>query len=193
MKYFRMAVLFLCFVLCVSGFAWAESMPGYTGGGFGTSPAKVIPKSIKGAKAVPGPFQVKKTEFSTVVIDNQTRLVAAVIFNKNLDAGTVQQNVNIRMLKQDENNFWVDASTQNNTVNIRPNFVTWVSGAPLENGTYKMHLRGTIRSADGVSLDCDGDGKGEGGYPPPYESQLYQADGIELEEMDPGRIPGNMF
>ena len=190
MKYSKVVFMLLCFVLCFGVLVSAESMPGYSGGGFGDSPSKVIPKSIKGAKVVPGPFQVQKVEFSTVNLNNQTRLAAAVSFNKNVDASTVQQNVNIRLLKKDENNFWRDASTQNNNVNIRPNFITWVSGASLESGVYKMHLRGTIKSAGGISLDCDGDGKGEGGYPPPYESQLYQSNVIELEEADPGRLEG---
>jgi hypothetical protein len=131
-------------------------------------------------------FMVKEVRFEKILLNNQEHLAAAVIFNRNIDAATVQRGTNIRLLKQDANNFWVDASTQNNTVNVRPNFITWVSGAPLEAGAlYKMHLRGTIKSTDGQYLDCDGDGQGEGGNLPPYESQTYRAPGIirDLEEI----------
>ncbi len=179
MKYFRIAFLFLCFVLCFSVLASAKSKPVSE-----TSTTKTIPKSTKGAKVVPGAFQIKMVIFSTIVLNNQPHLAATVFFNRNVDASTVQQNVNIRMLKKNENHFWLDASTQNNIVKIRPNFITWLSGAPLKNGLYKMYLRGTIKSADGVSLDCNGDGKGEGGYLPAYESQLYQSNIIELEELE---------
>ena len=39
-------------------------------------------------------------------------------------------------------------------------------------------------SADGVYLDCNGDGKGEGGYLPAYESQLYYAVIHNLQEIE---------
>ena len=144
----------------------------------------VNPKAIKKGEYVPGPFRVKEVKFETVAMDNRNHLVAAVIFNRNVDASTVQENVNIRLLTKNENNFWVDASTQNNTVNVRPNIITWVSGAPLTNSVYILHLRGTIKSTDGVFLDCDGDGKGEGGNLPAYESQMYQSRTIQLEEKE---------
>lgn len=93
--------------------------------------------------------------------------------------------MNDRLLTQNSNNFWVDASTQNNIVRIRPNFITWVCGLPLqEDGTYKMHLRGTIRSKDGQYLDCNGDGKGEGGSLTAYESQTYQVSHRLLEGLE---------
>ena len=119
------------------------------------------------------------------MLNNKTHLVAAVVFNRNVDATTVQENGNIRLIRKNENHFWVDASTQNNKVRIGPNFITWVCGAALETGYYKMLLRGTIKSADGVYLDCDGDGKGEGGSLPAYESQLYHAVVRDLEMIDP--------
>jgi hypothetical protein len=130
-------------------------------------------------------FRIKEVKFEKVIINNQEYLAAAVIFNKEIDATTVQQNTNIRLLKQDSNNFWVDASTQNNNVNVRPKFITWLSGTPIEAGAkYKMHLRGTIHSSDGISLDCDGDGNGEGGQLPAYESQIYLAPGRMLEGIE---------
>jgi len=188
MKLLKVIVIIACLALAMdlTQYSAAKSVPK----GTSVKPAMEALKTFspKGAQAVPGAFQVTKVSFETVIIDNQTHLVAAVIFNKNIDASTVKENVNIRMLKQNENNFWVDASTQNNTVRIRPNFITWVSGAPLASGVYKMHLRGTIKSSDGILLDCDGDGKGEGGNMPAYESQLYTADIIELEEADPSRV-----
>jgi hypothetical protein len=125
----------------------------------------------KGVK-VKQSFRVERVEFQQVQLNNQFYLAAGVIFNRDVDPASVKVNFNIRLLRQ-EGNFWVDASTQNNKVNIRPNFITWVSGAPLTGSSYKMHLRGTIKSMHGEYLDCDGDGKGEGGNLPAYESQLY--------------------
>lgn len=145
-------------------------------------------KSVKTRKAVVtvmNAFRVKQVTFQKISINNQTHIAAAVVFNKNIDAATVKQNLNIRLLKKTPNNFWVDASTQNNTVQIRPNFITWVCGAPLEEtGIYKMHLRGTIKSTDGEYLDCNGDGKGEGGNLPAYESQTYQAVVSIIQEIE---------
>ena len=51
-----------------------------------------------------------------------------------------------------------------------------------------MHLRGTIKSTDGVFLDCNGDGVGEGGKLPAYESQPYQATVNELLDIDPDSL-----
>jgi len=147
-----------------------------------------ITKAVKPKKAAMtllNAFRVKQVTFQKISINNQTHIVAAVIFNKNINAATVKQNLNIRLLKKAPNNFWVDASTQNNTVQIRPNFITWVCGAPLEEtGIYKMHLRGTIKSTDGEYLDCNGDGKGEGGNLPAYESQTYQAVVSLIQEIE---------
>ena len=132
-------------------------------------------KPLKGAKAVPQPFRIQNVQFQKVQHNGTTRLAVAVFFNKEIDLATVQQNVNIRLLRKNENHFWVDAATQGNVVNVRPNIITWLSGATLENGVYIMHLRGTIKSRDGLYLDCNGDGRGEGGNLPAYESQMYNA------------------
>ncbi len=183
MKHNKITFLCACFLLTLSADL------------FGGDPMRVEPRKAVVKPKIPtatmrqmtysNAFRVKEVKFERVLINNQEHLAAAVIFNKNIDAATVQQNSNIRLLKQDSNNFWVDASTQNNNVNIRPNFITWLSGAPIEAGAlYKMHLRGTIHSTDGVSLDCDGDGTGEGGQLPAYESQTYQAPGIILEGIE---------
>jgi len=127
------------------------------------------------------PFQVSSVQFATVTnpATNQTHLAAGVIFNKNINAATVRENNNIRLLKQDEETtFWHDVATQNNVLKIGPNYITWLSGAQLANGKYKMHLRGTIESENGTSLDCDGDGVGEGGALPAHDSQIYQVNGV---------------
>jgi hypothetical protein len=184
MKHTITTILFTCLTLILSA-------PVIAGDPMQVEPrkAQVRPKAptvTKKMLTVSNAFRVKEVRFERVIQNNQEYLAVAVIFNKDIDASTVQQNSNIRLLKQDANNFWVDASTQNNNVNVRPNFITWLSGAPIEaGGLYKMHLRGTIRSTDGVSLDCDGDGQGEGGALPPYESQTYRAPGIirDLEEI----------
>ena len=172
-----MIALFLIFGMICLGLA--EQSPQ------APSSIKVKSKSLKDARPVPGPFKVQYVKFETIAINNQTHLAAAVVFNRDIDPSSVQQNGNVRLLKQDPSLFWVDASTQNNTVNIRPNFITWVCGAPLDSGLYRMHLRGTIKSADGVFLDCNGDGIGEGGNLPAYESQIFQASTIQLQEKEP--------
>jgi hypothetical protein len=184
MKQFKPGIMFVFLVAGWSALAFAASGTDSANPKTTIKSDETVPKSIKGATAKPGPFRVKQVQFKEMVVNNQTRLVAAVIFNRNVDASSVQQNVNIRLLKKNENHFWVDASTQNNIVKIRPSFITWVSGAPLETGVYIMHLRGTIKSADGVYLDCNGDGKGEGGNLPAYESQMYQAHVVDLEEKE---------
>ena len=191
MKLLARALVFLCLMPVGSSTIWARESTGIVPQRQIVSPKNVMPKSIKGATVVPSPFRVTSVQFNTVSINSQTRVVAAVIFNKNINAATVQQNLNIRLLKKNENHFWVDASTQNNTLQVRPNSIVWQSGAPLENGYYVMHLRGTIKSQDGLYLDCNGDGVGEGGNLPAFESQIYQVSNvITLEEhpMDPGRV-----
>jgi hypothetical protein len=174
MKSTLTCILLACLILVQSLSAFAESTP-RSESSKAIPATQNIPKSIKGVKAVPGPYRVKQVIFQEMAVNNKTYLAAGVIFSRNLDPATVKQNVNIRLLRKNENNFWVDASTQNNTVRINPNSITWLCGAPLATGYYRMHLRGTIKSADGVYLDCNGDGKGEGGNLPAYESQLYHA------------------
>ena len=185
MKKIIVGIILLCCVMGLSTLVFAKAKTGLSTSKTEAGGKETIPKSIKGAKAVPGPFRVKNVTFKEVVLNNKRHLVAAVVFNRNVDATTVQQNGNIRLIRKNENHFWVDASTQNNTVRIRPNFITWVCGAELETGYYKMLLRGTIKSHDGVYLDCDGDGKGEGGSLPAFESQLYHAVVRDLELIDP--------
>lgn len=174
-----------CLISLGSTPAFAKSQPALTGQKRAADAKQAMPKTAKGAKIKPGPFRVKEVTFKEMTINNQKRLVVAVVFNRNVNASTVIPNSNIRLLRKNENHFWVDASTQNNKVNIRPNFITWVSGAtPLEPGIYIMHLRGTIKSADGIYLDCDGDGKGEGGSLPAYESKMYAVAPESLTPLD---------
>jgi hypothetical protein len=178
----------ICFMLLWSTLAFGKGQPTHDGSKTAADVKQFTPKTIKGAKIKPGPFRVKNVIFKEMTVGNQKRLVVAVIFNRNVNTSTVKPNNNIRLLRINENHFWVDASTQNNKVNIRPNFVTWVSGAPLEPGIYIMHLRGTIMSADGIYLDCNGDGKGEGGSLPAYESKMYQVAAIKLIPKDKEEI-----
>jgi hypothetical protein len=186
MKNFILTLTLLCFVMGLSSFAFAKTKTGSTTPRTWVKANDTILKSKK-VKVVPGVFKVKNVTFQTVFLNNKKHLVAAVVFNKNIDASTVRENVNIRMLRKNEQHFWLDVSTQNNVVRVRPNFITWLSGKPLESGVYIMHLRGTIKSADGVYLDCNGDGKGEGGSLPAYESKLYQSPvhpPLDLEEKE---------
>lgn len=181
MKSFKLKLLITCLLLAVCAQVFGDPMPLDPGkAGLIHKRPKVTKEMMKAWNA----FRVKQVKFEKIVLNNQEHLAVGVIFNKNIDASTVQENLNIRLLKQDNNNYWVDASTQNNIVNVRPNFITWVSGAPVVGGVlYKMHLRGTIKSTDGKYLDCDGDGTGEGGALPAFESQTYQAPGLLLEEI----------
>jgi hypothetical protein len=140
--------------------------------------------AVKGATVVTQPFRVQSVQFQQVQHAGQTRLAVAVVFNKEIDPTSVQQNQNIRLLRKNDQHFWVDAATQGNVVNVRPTFITWLSGAQLETGVYIMHLRGTLKSKDGLYLDCNGDGQGEGGYLPAYESQMYNAVVQTLETIE---------
>ena len=147
-------------------------------------PAKVQPAALQ-------PFQVQSVQFQEVSHTGATRLAVAVIFNKEIDPATVQPNVNIRLLRKNEQHFWVDATTQGNVVNVRPKHITRLSGAPFERALYIMHLRGTIKSKDGLYLDCNKDGKGEGGSLPAYESQMYDAVHRLLETIEDARDAAN--
>jgi hypothetical protein len=183
-------VMLICSILLWTALAFGKSQPVPNSSKRAADVKPSTPVTTKGVKIKPGPFRVKSVTFKEMTIGNQKRLVVAVIFNRNVNASTVHPNNNIRLLRKNENHFWVDASTQNNKVNIRPNFVTWVSGAPLVPGIYIMHLRGTIKSADGIYLDCNGDGKGEGGSLPAYESKMYQVAADKLIPLDKDRLEG---
>lgn len=143
----------------------------------------VIPENMKGitkiktGKALGArdvPVRVARVEFREVDLNGEKHLAAGVVFTKEIDSSTVQQNSNIRLLRQ-ENGFWVDAATQGNVVRIMQNSISWLSGASLQSGAYRMHLRGTIKDIDGLYLDCNNDGVGEGGKLPAYDSVVYTA------------------
>ncbi|MEN8140680.1 MAG: hypothetical protein ABFR97_05585 [Thermodesulfobacteriota bacterium] len=154
------------------------------------APRAVTPTvANKGATTASRPFQVLSVQFKEVTENNRNFLAAAITFNKEVDLATVQQNVNIRLLRKNDAHFWVDASTQNNNVRVMGNMITWASGATLDNGYYVMHLRGTIKSKDGTFLDCDKDGKGEGGSLPPYESMIFQVNIPRIE----GDLPSELI
>lgn len=133
------------------------------------------------------PVRVKSVEFEEVEYNGAIHLAAGVIFTKTIDSSTVQPNVNIRLLKE-QNGFWVDVSTQNNVVRIMPKHVTWLAGVSLESGVYRMHLRGTIQDVDGLYLDCNNDGVGERGNLPAYDSPVYTVVLRDLEEMESGLL-----
>lgn len=181
-------VVLICSVLMWSAPALGKGQPAHDAPKTAADVKQFTPRHVKGAKIKPGPFRVKDVTFKEMTINNQKRLAVAVTFNRNVNASTVKPNINIRLLRKNENHFWIDASTQNNHVNIRPELVTWVCGAPLEPGIYIMHLRGTIKSADGIYLDCNGDGKGEGGSLPAYESQMYQVAADRLIPFDKEQV-----
>lgn len=188
MKRAMLSMVTVCFALMLSAPAFGKGAPSPEGQRSAGDVKPYSNKHIKGANIKPGPFRVISVSFKEITVQNAKRLVAAVVFNRNVDAATVLPNNNIRLLKKNQNHQWVDAATQNNTVNVRPNFVTWVSGAALEPGVYIMHLRGTIKSRDGIYLDCNGDGKGEGGALPAYQSQMYQVTADRLIPIDEERM-----
>ncbi len=176
MKNLKLFIILLCFVMSFSTFAFAKAKPRSISPQKNVKANTIAPAKIKGAKVVsgPGPFIVQNVTFKLVPINGKSHLAAALVFNKNIDKSTVKEGLNIRLLRKNQQHFWLDASTQNNNVRIGPNFITWLCGKPIDNAVYVIHLRGTIRSSDGIYLDCDGDGKGEGGSLPAYESKLYQ-------------------
>lgn len=190
MKNYKLIIIIICLVMGLNNFVLAKAktdpaIPGKT-----VKKNNTILKSKK-VKQVPGVFRVKHVTFKTIILNGKKHLSAAIVFNKNINASTVKENNNIRMLRKNEQHAWLDASTQNNVVRVRPNFITWVCGKPLKDGVYVMHLRGTIKSTDGIFLDCNGDGKGEGGSLPAYESKLYLSPlhpPRDLEEADSERI-----
>lgn len=178
----------ICLILMLSVPAFGKGKPAQDTQNTPSKVKQFKPATAKGAKIKPGPFRVNKVEFKEITVNGQQRLAAAVVFNRNVAKASVKPNVNIRLLIKNSNHQWVDVATQNNKVNVRPNFVTWVSGAPLLPGFYIMHLRGTIKSADGVYLDCNGDGKGEGGNLPPFESQMHEVKEGGLIRIDPEKV-----
>ncbi|MCK5097761.1 MAG: hypothetical protein KAR45_06635 [Desulfobacteraceae bacterium] len=184
MKTLKLLLILVCLVMGLSSFVFGKTATGSAVPKKTVTNNKKILKSAKGAKVLPGPFRVKNVTFNMVSVNGKRYLAAAVMFNRNVDASTVNENSNIRMLRKNENHFWVDASTQNNTVRVRPNFITWLCGKQLESGAYVMHLRGTIKSADGIFLDCNGDGVGEGGNLPAYESKLYKSPVLPPRELE---------
>ena len=179
MKRVMIYLLLACLLPGLCSPAFGGSKPGKVNPK--TNPATQVPsKSTKGITVLPGPFRVNKVIFKQVTYNNKTYLAAGVFFNRNLDKASVQKGINISMITKNENNFWVNASSQN-TIRINPDSIIWTCGTPLKTGYYKMYLKGTLKSADGIYLDCNGDGKGEGGYLPAYESQLYYARVIQID------------
>lgn len=138
-------------------------------------------KTGKALEARDVPVRVKDVQFTQVEYNGETHLAAGVVFTKPIEAATVQPNVNIRLLKE-QNGYWVDVSTQDNVVRIMPKHISWLSGAVLESGSYRMHLRGTIRDTDGLYLDCNNDGVGERGNLPAYDSPIHTVEIRNLEE-----------
>ncbi len=187
-RFIETFTVFLVVLLVTSTAFGKETTPSARNVAPGGEMPKVTTKGVKPAH--PLPFQVTSVEFHEMSQNNLSFLAVGIYFNKDVDPASVQQNVNIRLLKKDENHFWRDASTQNNNVRVVQHVITWASGAPLENGYYVMHLRGTLKSKDGLFLDCNGDGQGEGGALPPYESAIYQVNIPEPGMLDPREIEG---
>ncbi len=145
-----------------------------------------IDKSLSSGKVTLAPvsFRVKKVTFKEVVGNGSKYLAAAVEFNQKVKADSIAKGVNHRVLRFD-NGSWVDAYPSGNTnIRVLGKFITWASTVPISPGEYKVHLRGTIKNTNGDFLDCDKDGKGEGGYLPPYESAVYTISGRIIEGID---------
>jgi len=178
-------ILFFVFsvAICSQAYAWVLEKP--------KVPEHVREVSkIKTGKALEAknvPVRVQSVQFGNVSYNGEPHLAAGIIFTKEIDAATVKQNNNIRLLKQ-ENGFWVDVSTQGNIVRIMTKHITWLSGAALEAGAYRMHLRGTIKDTDGLYLDCNNDGSGEGGNLPAYDSPIHNVPVGDIEEESSGML-----
>ena len=141
-------------------------------------PAVRVPAAGK-IPRLPDSFQVRKVEFRQVQVDNRARLAVLIEFNREVDPGSIRHGDNLRVLRYD-NGFWVDAFPSGSRYEVTDRFIDWVAGAPIDPGTFKVHLRGTIKDAGGNSLDCNADGRGEGGNLPAYESQTYSGEALIL-------------
>lgn len=65
------------------------------------------------------PVRGQSVQFGEVQVDGELHLAAGIIFTKEIDAATVNQTQNLRLLRE-ENGFWVDVSPQGNVVRIMP-------------------------------------------------------------------------
>ncbi len=115
-------------------------------------------------------FRVNSSSIRFLTIDKKLYLTAGVKFNKTPDTSTINQGMNFRILYRDSNGFWRDAFNTDGIITRIGNTIKWQSPTPGSEGSYKIHLRGTIRDLNGEELDCNNDGKGEGGSLPAYES-----------------------
>lgn len=167
--------LLVVLIFCLSNpmvYAAAWGSKGKKRGAAGSS-AKSKPGTPARALLSKGPLQVKKVHFRKVKVFGKTRVEARVVFTRAIDPSSVTLNNNVRMLRRNEQKFWVDAAKQGNFVDIQPTYIRWTSGAQARTGVYIMRLMGTVKAADGTYLDCDGDGRGEGGALPAYESRMF--------------------
>ncbi len=135
---------------------------------------KFAPISPKKVKLAPISFRVKKVTFKEISVNLKTHLAVIIEFNKPVKASSVVTGTNCRVLKED-NGFWIDAyPTAGSNLRVVDRYITWAMGSPVNsNGPHKVHLRGTIKATSGEYMDCNNDGKGEGGSLPAYNSQIY--------------------
>jgi hypothetical protein len=129
-------------------------------------------------------FRVIQVVFEVVPYNNESILAALIEFNKPVDAATIVKGVNLRLLREDDENsgFWNDAYPSTDlivrVVQGHERYVAIGSLNPLNYGNYKVHIRGTImstatKSSGAEYLDCNGDGTPEGGQLPAYNSHIF--------------------
>jgi hypothetical protein len=118
-------------------------------------------------------FQVVNLSIGYVVLDDNLHFKIIVDFNKNIDLSHIHFGNNVRWLVKDVNGNYIDAYPEGGHLQVEGKQLIWTSKSPAIQGSQKLLLKGTLKSVDGKYLDCDGDGDGEGGNLPTYESIVY--------------------
>ncbi len=172
-QYFKITLI--CFLLATCSFLFITTAQSKSSNNSKNYQNFQQAKPSKKVTLAPISFRVKKVTFKEIPVNQQTHIAVIIEFNKPVDASSVATGTNCRVLKEN-NGFWVDAyPTAGSNLRVVDRFVTWTMGSPINtNDLHKVHLRGTIKATAGEYLDCNNDGKGEGGSLPAYNSQIYR-------------------
>ncbi|UCG35703.1 MAG: hypothetical protein JSW17_02590 [Candidatus Omnitrophota bacterium] len=174
-KILKVGLILTYLVLGLTVSLWAIRTKTFTGPRLKSRETLRKPRgtSITKTLKIPQSFQVVDSKFRYVTVGNEVHLKVDVTFNKNVDLSSISLGNNFRMLRRNQAGFWVDVHKTHDSIQGFGKKVIWSSNEWAAEGALKLHLRGTIKSTGGDFLDCNGDGKAEGGYPPPYESSIF--------------------
>ncbi|MCP4653629.1 MAG: hypothetical protein GY858_09665 [Candidatus Omnitrophica bacterium] len=161
--------LFVGIILQAEPPTWQSKQMNQPAIGYGKPKAPLI----KGATKLNVSFQVINSSFNYVVVGNVSAMKIDINFNKNVDQSSINWGHNFRVLRRGQDGFWRDSYQDPGTMQVSGSHITWQSNGWANEGPHKLHLGGTLKGTGGQFLDCDNDGKGEGGYPPPYESEIF--------------------